>query len=375
MAVAVSTPADPASGDSARVGPRKMSAELWNGVDRLVDGAADLSDLRAHRLHLWAARRRRIRGLGVPEDLANEEQGAAVAALAATALLQKVRSAYDGPLIVMKGPEVAARYPDHTLRAFLDIDLLPEDPVAAHRALIAAGFEADGYPETYYEHLHHLRPLHWPGLPLLVELHRRPYWVDWTPTPSREELFSLAVPSSLAVGGLLTFEASAHAVVLAAHSWGRVPLGRLSELVDIAAMLESGDRDEAQALAHRWQLAGMWRTTVHAADSLLYGTPRPACVRLWARHLPAVRETTVFGNHVRRWLSLFSALPPHQALRAASRTLGRELLPAHGETWAEKLARSRLAIRNAFVRRSEHDRALGSEARKLRRRPAARPRS
>ena len=43
-------------------------------------------------------------------------------------------------LILMKGPEAAARYPDPALRPFCDLDFLVDDPAAAHRALMAAGF-------------------------------------------------------------------------------------------------------------------------------------------------------------------------------------------------------------------------------------------
>jgi hypothetical protein len=41
-----------------------------------------------------------------------EERRAAIATLAVPALLQTSPAAYDGLLMVMKGPEVALRYPD-----------------------------------------------------------------------------------------------------------------------------------------------------------------------------------------------------------------------------------------------------------------------
>ena len=47
----------------------------------------------------------------------------------------------------MKGPEVAAHYPVPSDRPFGDLDLLVEDPEAAQRALIAAGFVEFGEPD------------------------------------------------------------------------------------------------------------------------------------------------------------------------------------------------------------------------------------
>ena len=58
------------------------------------------------------------------------------------------------------------------LRSFGDLDLLTDDAEAAQAALLAAGFQEVFEPEIY-EDIHHLRPLWWPGLPLVVELHTR----------------------------------------------------------------------------------------------------------------------------------------------------------------------------------------------------------
>jgi hypothetical protein len=142
---------------------------FWESVDGLIDSSPGLADLRAHRLHLLAARRWRARGLPIPDELRSDEHSAALVSLGVPFVLARIRDACDGPLVLFKGYELALRYPDPALRPYTDIDLLVEDPVAASRALRAAGFEPAGYEDVHYDELHHVRPLLLPELPLLVE--------------------------------------------------------------------------------------------------------------------------------------------------------------------------------------------------------------
>ena len=111
-------------------------------------------------------------------------------------VLERVRTACDGPLVLMKGPEVAARYPDPALRGFRDVDLLAPDAPTVQRQLVAAGFEPVGVPEKYAA-IHHLRPLAYPGLPLLVEVHDRPKWPARLRLPDKAELLGTAVPATI----------------------------------------------------------------------------------------------------------------------------------------------------------------------------------
>ena len=46
------------------------------------------------------------------------------------------------------------------------------------------------------------------------------------------------------------------------------------------------------------------------------------------------------------------------AARATFDELREDVTPEPGETWGSKVSRSSRAIRNAFVRRSEHDREV-----------------
>lgn len=333
------------------------ASAVWDGVYRLVDRAPRLSDLRRHGLHLLAARRWHRLGREVPLDLRRQERAAAIFSLVATNLLGRIRAICDGPIVLMKGPEVAARYPDPALRPFRDLDLLLPDAPAAQRALVAAGFEPAGDPELYVG-IHHLRPLLWPGLPLLVELHERPKWLEGAQPPPTQELVARALPSATGVDGILTLRPAEHALVLAAHSWAHVPLGRIIHLIDIAAMAEEVDANELASVAREWGMTRVWRSTSAAADAVLLGRRTPTSLRTWARNLVAVRERTVLGSHLESWLSPWWALPSRQALPATASAVADEFRPRPDETWRMKLRRTGHAFRDAFERTSDHDEAL-----------------
>lgn len=329
----------------------------WQAVDRLVARAPSLEDLRVHRLHLFAVRRWRSLGRAVPDDLVDEERLAAMVTLAAPAVLQEVRAAVDGPVVLLKGPEAASYYPDPALRPYQDLDLLVADPPAAHAALTAAGFEPIGDASFFIE-IHHLRPLQSPRFPLYVELHSRPKWVDGLEPPPAAELIASARPSSVGIDGILALPAAEHALVLAAHAWAHEPLSRLLRIVDVAAVAGSADRGELERLAERWGMRRLWRTTISVSDALLSDGSSPWVLRLWARNLRTARERTVLESHACRAVAPFWALPSGKALAAVGEAISRALRPRAGESWADKLKRAALAVRHAFVRLSEHERAL-----------------
>lgn len=54
----------------------------------------------------------------------------------------------------------------------------------------------------------------------------------------------------------------------------------------------------------------------------------------------------------------FSMLPTGPAVGATVRAAARTVLPVGGESWGKKATRARRALRNAFVRRAEHDERL-----------------
>jgi Uncharacterised nucleotidyltransferase len=337
--------------------PRRARPELWDRVDALIDRAPGLAELELHGLQLLAARRWRELGRPVPQSLVQAERSAAVFTMFAPVVLAKIRAAVDGPIVLMKGPEAAAAYPDPMLRPFRDLDLLVPDAKAAHEALVAAGFKLTGLPDRYVD-LHHLRPLRLPGLPLLLELHSRPKWVEGMRAPSTDELIEAARPSTIGVDGILGLPPAEHTLVIAAHSWGHAPFGRLIQLVDVAALAEQADGAEIEALARRWRARRLWRTTRRVADAALGSASKTFAQRIWARNVATAREQTVLESHLEAWLAPFWALSPPSAVAAVVRGFAGELRRVPGETWREKLVRTRYAFRNAFSPLSEHEREL-----------------
>lgn len=349
---------------------------IWEGVDRLIDRAPGLTALRMHGIHLLAADRWRSLGSSVPPDLVEDERRAVMISLAVPALLSRARAAYEGKIILLKGPEVATRYLDPARRSFIDLDLLVEDLELAQQLLIAGGCEeADDPPWALqprerdadpFSNKHHGRPLHWPDLPLKIELHRWPNWPRWLSPPASGELFSAAVPSALEVEGILTLPPEQHTLVLAAHSWVHEPLGRVRDLLDVAVMAKDVDAFELDQLAESWGIGRLWRSTRTLADAL-FGEPerRTLAQRTWARNVALVRERTVFESHLERWISCFWSTPPLEALRLSASNVAWDLRPAAGEPWSVKLARTRRALRAALSPKSAHDRQLGTDARRF----------
>lgn len=343
--------------------PREgRSPQLWDAVDVLIDRAPSIAALREHRLHLLAGRRWRSLGRPVAGDIVVDELCAAMTQLAVRPLLERAREAVDGPILVFKGPEVAALYPDPVLRSFGDVDALVRDPESAQRALIAAGFREVGDPSLFVG-IHHLRPLRWPGLPLTLEVHMQPKWVEGAAPPSFEELAEGAGPSSSGVDEVRTLGPEHHALVLAVHSWAHQPLRQISELVDIAAVGRQTTSQAVDDLARAWNVQKLWRTTSAVIDAVLYGRPRTWHLLTWARSVPAVRMRTVLEMHLEPLLAPFGAETLPSAFASASRAAVADLRPKPSERWPRKIRRTTRALRDALESRSEHERDL--EQRKL----------
>lgn len=279
--------------------------------------------------------------------------------MAAPLLLRRARAAYDGELMLMKGPEVAARYPHPADRAFHDLDLLAHDAPAAQRALIDAGFVEFG-ERAAYDYIQHLCPLIWPGIPLIIELHRRPNHPPWLPQVSAHDVFEQSVPSATGVHGLLAPAPFAHALLLAAHSWCHQPLGRIADLLDVAVMLAGGGRRGGEDLARRWGWGRIWRVVVAAADAVLADDASPLSVSVWARHLRSARERTVLEDHLARLAAPASAVPLRSAPGALASVVRSIAARRDAERWSDKLHRSRLACAHAFMHRSDHQRHLSA---------------
>ena len=324
----------------------------WAGVARLLERAAELDDLRVHRLQLLEAERRMERGQALTEELDTERRSAVRATLVTRSLLARVREMCDGPILVLKGPEVSAVYPASWLRPYTDVDILVPDAVAVERRLRGVGFRGVG-PPMDWDALHHVQRLVSPEVPATVEVHRRPKWVSGGTAPTIEELLQDARPSATGVDGVLAPSRAYHAVLLAAHAWAERPLGRLGDLVDVAAMLPSDSR-ESELLARRFGIHRLWRATLSAIDALLVHDRPTWPTSTWARHLGQVRERTVIEAHLARLLEPLASRPLWQAPAGLVGGLRQTLLPHGGEGWSEKLDRSRQAIRSARAPVSEH---------------------
>ena len=337
---------------------RKRSAvadqSLWGDVDRLVDRVGDLQRLRFHRLHLLAHRRRRALGEEVPPELEQEAMTANAVALLAPLVLAEIRTAYPGRIVVLKGPEAAASYPDPASRPYGDVDVLVDDVPAAQQALLRAGFHEIGDPRVY-QGIHHVRPLVKPQLPIRVELHARPKWVPWVAAPDAASLLGSAVPSATGVDGVLALPPAQHAIVIAVHSWAHEPLRRALELIDAAAVAAHADAEETASLARSWGVERIWLTTGAASRAMLGRERSSALLRLWAGSVLEVREPTVLESHVGKWLSPYAARSPARAVAATPGVLLSELRRDEGDTWRRKLRRSREALRNASKSRRAHE--------------------
>jgi hypothetical protein len=339
---------------ASRVGDDLLLAGV---IQRFVETAPSVDALRRHRLHLAAARLWQSQGREVPADLVTDARAAAVRAMLARFILGKIGSSYGGPLMLMKGPEVAAHYPVPSDRPFGDLDLLVEDPEAAQRALVAAGFVECGESETYAG-LQHLPPLKWPGTPLAIEVHRHPSQPFWLPPVSAERLFRITVPSATGVPGILAPEPAAHAVLLVAHAWADGLLGSVGQLLDAAALLACCDHRRADYFARAWGWEGMWNTTLAVMDAVIGGKRPSLALKLWARHLLDVRERVVLENHISRLTAPLCSLPVGDMPRAIACALRYTAAPEHDEDWMTQLRRSCLAITHAFRSQSEHERSL-----------------
>ena len=145
---------------------------------------------------------------------------------------------------------------------------------------------------------------------------------------------------------------AAHAILVAVHGWAHQPLRRLLDLIDVAVVIQDGDRDAAAELARRWGLQRLWRTTIAAVDGLLGDGRIGVPLRVWARHLAAVRERTVLETHLTRWAGPVCGLPDTRlsALGGATAMFTEAARPRAGEGWPEAIRRTALAIGNRFDR-------------------------
>jgi hypothetical protein len=292
---------------------------IWSGVACTIDAHPDVARLRAHGLAPLAAAHWRDTGHSLTQAVDMDRVTATALGLQAERLLREVTSFADQPVLLLKGPEVAARYPELGLRDLTDVDILVADTDAMERSFSNAGWlEYTGPGELrWYDELHHAHPFVLPGSSLPIEPHRRPNWPIWGRAPGFPELHDAAVESAVAIDGLLAPKVEHHALLVLAHSWADVPFERFSQLIDFALLVEECDADELTKCARRWQLSRLLSVGLDAIDSLLLGRRSDALtVRWFAPHLRALATPTRARAQFDRYASGFFVTSPTCATSA-----------------------------------------------------------
>lgn len=292
-------------------------------LDRLI--AAECGDLwlHEHRTLALVADRRHRRGLAVSDDQRAAAQGAAGGLVRAEHALAEARAALDGPVLLMKGPEVAQVHERPVLRPFGDVDILVPDPAAAVEQLRACGFMSAGDDDRYRDH-HHEAPLMRLPMRTPIEVHRRPGWVSWSAPPGWAELAASAEPARTSVPDVLRPADAHHAVLVAVHSWRTRPYGMLLDLVDIWLLADRAGPAECAEVARRWGVGRLWRTMRAAAESVVgdSGRPSPGLLAL-GRHLRPGGRVARGSGRSGYALGLLVAAPPRALPGAARRGLRR----------------------------------------------------
>lgn len=321
-------------------------SSVWEGVDRLLDMAESESAVAAHGLQLLAIRRWRETGRPVPPMWLDDQRLMSVVTLSLPTVLRRIREAVPGPILLMKGPEVACRYPDPALRPYGDLDLHVRDAEGARRNLLEAGLSpVDALPDQ--DRHHHGRPLRLDRLPLMVELHRRPNWFPWLPPPPVEELIAAAIPSRVGVEGISTLSPEHHALVVAVHGWRHGPLLSVGHLLDLALLAEECDSDELLRTAERWRVRRIWETSLQAARSLLLGEGSSLPLLVGGRHLRRLRERSIIGRQASVYVGTLWSPSPIVTARAVTHLVSTTMRPVEAQSLTSRLARlARVARRS-----------------------------
>ncbi|HXG75984.1 MAG TPA: nucleotidyltransferase family protein [Gaiellaceae bacterium] len=335
--------------------------DLWSRLDAAVDRAPSVAALHHHRLHLYAAWRWRSAGRTIPPELAALERGAATLRMGLAAMASYVRHAVDGPVVLLKGADVAALYPRPELRPSGDLDVLVADAAQAYRALLRSGFREDeATPQTPTAH-HHLAPLLWPGLAGRVELHSAPNWPLWLAPPPASEIIEAASGRSQAGDGILALSPAHRTAVLVAHLWRENPLGRLGQLLDVILSASHADPDAIAETMRRWRLERLWATTLAVASQIFADRSEQRRARFLSRPLRALHERSALEAKVAEAVAPFYGLRPPHSIVASGATVTRWLRPDQNETWRDKMRRTLKMTKqlaspvSIFVRRWEDE--------------------
>lgn len=222
-------------------------------------------------LQAWSSDRLALNGfsllIGDNRSLASRRRDHARSVLAAQILLERLVARGRGPIVLMKGLEVAQLYPAVLARPFRDVDVLLNDPRPAWNELVAAGYRSDPTRRADIDH-HHLPALADPTGSVGLELHVRPNVPDWASIPTAL-LLETAEPSRTGIDGVLRPRDDLHALLLALHCW-KGGFTRLRDLLDALLLAQVSDRP-VEEIARDLDLTRFWQMTKDLAAHVLLG--------------------------------------------------------------------------------------------------------
>jgi hypothetical protein len=231
----------------------------------------ELFDRVESQVRPWSAMRREQHGFGLlvgDEDEVHDRRRAhARTVLVGETILEELRTRAPGPLVLMKGLEVAQLYPAVTHRPFRDLDLLVTDARATWDRLVAEGYWANPRRPIEIDH-HHLPALAGPHRHIGLELHHRPNLPAWATIPT-DLILSTAEPSRTDIEGILRPRDDLHALLMAMHGW-KGGFTRLRDLFD-ALLLAAVSEVPVEETAARLGLTRFWRWTSRIAENALLG--------------------------------------------------------------------------------------------------------
>ncbi len=186
--------------------------------------------------------------------------------LAGESVLSSLGARSSGPLVLMKGLEVAQLYPSPAQRPFRDLDLLLTDAPPIWASLVAQGYLPTDQPLGL--RFHHLPALDHPRGLIGLDLHTRPNVPGWAALDA-DRLLATAEPSRTGISGIQRPRDDLHALLLALHGW----IGGFTRMRDLfdALLLASVSEVPVEETASALGLARFWRWTVRFAESQLLG--------------------------------------------------------------------------------------------------------